>query len=204
MDPNYNPLLCTILKEDPHLTLVEYALLCTRGMENLEIVKDIPLEEKIPDRFSPNMHHHQELAQAERTLQIVEAMTLEQAAEEAEQQYQQAMNSYETQQHKVTELKSRYKSMLEQVRSWKPPTGQHQGLKEVMINQLKLSLENHCGLAAYCEPPKKIAPAQYRILLIEEAKRDVMYHKKEWREEVKKAGKATQFIRELVKSLPPK
>jgi len=57
--------------------------------------------------------------------------------------------------------RSRYESMLEQARSWEPPTEEHRGLKDFMIQQLEDSIEFDCG--SY-EPsvPEALPVSEYR------------------------------------------
>lgn len=42
-------------------------------------------------------------------------------------------------------MRTRYESMLEQIRAWVPPTSEHQGLKDFMVEQIESSIRFDCS-----------------------------------------------------------
>ena len=188
-----------IIGEKPDVTLREYALRCSRAVGALIEMRDSSLDAKIPEEFHPSDYHKHELENAQKTLKRAESMTLEQAAREADREYQSSMKNYEESQTKNHDLRARYESMLGQVANWEAPTPDHQGLKDFMTSQLEESIKFDCYEV---EAPQKQTPKQYKAELIKSAKWNVAHHGKEWKEEVNSARERTEWVQALLKALP--
>lgn len=55
----------------------------------------------------------------------------------------------EEQREKTARMRARYQEMLDKVRAWEPPTQEHQGLKDFMIEQLESSIDHDCHDFSY-------------------------------------------------------
>lgn len=73
-----------------------------------------------------------------------------------------------------------------------------------MVSQLEESIEHDCGGDYYNEPPKKQTGEEYKASLLESAQRDVTYHQAEYRKEVNREKKRTEWVKALKGSLPKK
>ena len=71
-------------------------------------------------------------------------------------------------------VRSRYTQMLEQVEGWVPPTGEHEGLKKFMIEQLQDSIKWDCGDYTP-HVPEALPVHEYRAKKIESLAKSLGY-----------------------------
>lgn len=104
-------------------------------------------------------------------------------------------------------LKVKYENMLKAVSKWRPPTTNHNRLKDFMVDQLKRSIEFDCDnqyRKADLEKWRSISYKEYVKQLTQTNKDSVKYHKKAIEKEIKNVRRANAWISALFKSLPKK
>lgn len=98
-------------------------------------------------------------------------------------------------------LKTRYETMLKQVKDWTPPTLEHKPLKDFMIRQLEDSIECDCkpyAQAAYFPTKEEYVKNE---LSADSLEREVKYYQEQWDEEVRRCEEANKWIDDLLSSL---
>lgn len=102
------------------------------------------------------------LEEAKANLTRIQNMTEEELEQAALEEFEETRARQREHEKSVAALKTRYESMLEQVKTWQPPTPDHQGLKDLMLEQLQTSLEfdTSCVVQDRQERPK--TAKQYR------------------------------------------
>lgn len=102
----------------------------------------------------------------------------------------------------------RLTKMLNEVRSWTPPTTEHEGIKKFMIEQLESTIDFDCNSRDYNNDIVKIDSEisnanaiEIRAELIKKAQWDVDYHTKELAEEIKRCENSNKWVSDLINSL---
>lgn len=190
------------LYEGKDVTFAEFVLTCARAMGASILLRDesldvLPTEENVG--YSTE-YHHKRLEEAKDFLALLEGMDETQANSEALQDYADALERYEDYEIKRKAIKERYESMLEHVSAWTPPTTEHEGLKEFMIQQLTESIDfdTKHGLSY----PVKQTGAEWLEANKSKAQRDIDYHTSQIQKYKELNAGRRRWVRELRESLP--
>jgi hypothetical protein len=179
----------------------DFLLDCSRAFGALVTLRDEP-NAPIPEEFLLEPYHKEKLTNARGELKRAESMSLEEAEQEAEREYKLSLREFNRGKKENTQTRKNYESILEQARTWQPPTKDHIGLRDFMVSQLEESIKFDCGGSYYDEPPQKKTGEEYKAGLIESSQRDVAYHGEEYKKEVQRAKERTDWVKALKGSLP--
>jgi hypothetical protein len=100
-------------------------------------------------------------------------------------------------------LRKQYGDMLKQVKSWNPPTIEHDNLKQFMITQIEDSIKWDCN-ESYYDSKTYATPSvsEIRHSRWVRINKDILYHMDEYRKEVERTDKKNKWIKQLKDSLP--
>lgn len=176
----------------------DFALRCARAFGALILMRDEPMDAKIPDRFEPSSYHVEALAKAKRLLPVAEGMSTAQAEKKSEAEFDKEMKHFNESIMESARRRKNYQDMIRQVNAWTPPTKDHTRLKEFMLEQLTSSIDFDCH-----EPTKPFmqSGAEYRRDLIAQTKNDIKYHQDALNKEVELAMERTAWVKALRDSL---
>ncbi len=177
-----------------------FALRCARAFGATIMQRDNPTDE-LPKHREPHLDYHREaIAKAEATLTALSEMDEEavRAAMDAERRTVEESNARYKAENE--EKRSRYDAMLREVRAWEPPSGEHDGLKGFMVEQLTSSIDFDCG--DYSQPVRELTPSAWKLAKREKAVKDVRYHTEEIEKEIARCNEANAWIDTLYASLP--
>lgn len=172
-----------------------------RGMGALVMMRDEPMDAPIPERFEPSDYNLRKLREARAEAVRLEALTEEQADEEARADYAAAIARYEQREADRLAQRNRYSAMLAQVVRWTPPTSDHKGFQEFMAQQLRDSIKFDCDYTAEC--PQALPGAVWRETRLAKERDSIAYHAKEHMAEVKRTDNRNRWLAALRKSIPP-
>jgi hypothetical protein len=179
----------------------DFAMQCARAMGACITMRDEPAGTPIPERFEPHTKYYDEqLAKAEARLAELKAMGPGAAERAAAAAHAEAIRAIESRTAKRDEHRRRYEAMLAKVREWTPPTDDHGGLREFMIEQLTSSIDfdtSDCG----CEPPVALSWQDWLSEQIRKAEQDIGYHAKKRAEEIARTERRNEWIAALRRSL---
>ncbi len=96
-------------------------------------------------------------------------------------------------------LQNKYSAMLAEVVRWTPPTTEHEGLKEFMLDQLRQSIEFDCDPSP---EPAKQEPAAWLQQQLEHHRRMLALYERQQVEENARTEDRNQWIRALRDSVP--
>lgn len=164
------------------------------------MMRDEPHGAPIPKKFEVSTYHAKELEKAHETLKQITSRT--------EEDWYQAWHNYiKVVQAKQLQFKERnestahkYNAILKQVQDWLPPTPDHQGLKEFMVEQIQSSLEFDCISDKYA--PKALGFDEWKEMERSSALRDVDYHTREWEAEKRRVAGRNKWLEQLRESVP--
>lgn len=175
-----------------------FALQCARAFGALVEMRDDAMDAPIPDEFKPSDYNKKELDKATKELAKVQTITDKQAERQAEEQFIHDMEEWHESQKKCTEKLRRYENMMAEVRKWKPPTSEHDGLHKFMFEQIKESIDFDCG--GYPQPVK-LSGKDWIDKKVASALRDIEYNAKSHAEELKRCKERSEWVKALKASL---
>lgn len=175
----------------------DFALDCARAFGALVHMRDDDSTAEIRPRTMSD-YSEKALADARARLDESKLWTDEQAQERADEADRQAWDQFNKSQTRALVERKRYADMLAKVGAWTPPTKDHLGLRDFMIQQIEESQK----YSYTPDVPKKLSGVEYRRKCIERAERDIAYHAKAIAEEQERIDKSNAWIEALKKSLP--
>lgn len=99
------------------------------------------------------------------------------------------------------DMKDRYLKTLNEVKTWTPPTKDHENLKEFAIKQLTESIDFDCGTSYYENEVKKLDVDEWLKGQITRCKNSFDYHTRENEAEIKRTNERNQWVKDLRDSL---
>lgn len=180
--------------------LKPFALQCARAFGALISMRDDPSDKPIPDEFKPSSYHTEQLELARQKLAELKAMSAEQIALAAKvfAEQKEADNRRYYEERKAEN--ARIDAMVQKVLLWEPPSKDHVGIKDFMLEQLQTSRNNLSFSEKELGKPR-LTPTAWYNAAIDVATHDIEYHSKNQREEEERAASRTKWIKELKKSL---
>ena len=186
------------------ISFEDFVMGCARAFGACITMRDDPHDTPIPDKFEPSDYHVKALTKAGERLSELQGMTPEEAQAGADEEFKNEVIHIHQQINEMCALRDKYRSMLSCVRAWQPPTADHTGLKDFMIEQINGSIEFDCDPSYYnkkLETLQHLTGEEWRSVQIRRAMRDIAYHSEENTKEVDRANQRTQWVSDLRKSL---
>lgn len=181
-----------------------FALQCARAMGALIMMRDKPSDVPIPDRFEPEVSYYDsKLAEASARLAQLRGMSPLEVREAAQQAYAVDIRAEANYVERKDADRQRYEAMLLKVADWVPPTQDHIGLKEFMVEQLESSIRFDCPEGGYWYPPTKLEPDAWLAGQIGAAEREIERQTAERAKEVERTEGRNRWLAILLPSLLP-
>ena len=180
-------------------TLSDFAMQCARAFGLLIDMRDAPSNAPIPERLEPYTDYYdQRIEESLKLLGDIQAMTAQQAEVAADETYLRKMEERDTYLADQKAAAVRLNDMLTQVRAWTPPTTDHAGLKDFMIQQLTVSMPGE-----YAPPlPERLDGAAWRKKEIERLSDEIVRARENRNEKIARTEKRNAWLQALRSSLP--
>ena len=183
------------------ITFEAFAMECARAFGALIELRD-DTAAPIPDSFQPSSYHSNALRDAQEELAALDAMTPTQAQKKADKAHSAAVEANQRAIDASAALLAKYEAMLARVRAWTPPTKDHQGLKDFMIQQITESIKFDCDLKWTRDEQAKLAkakPSGGRWLVSERERLtgSIAHHSERYDVDVQRAKERTQWVKDL-------
>lgn len=175
----------------------DFALSCARAFSALITLRDAPMDAPIPTKIEPSPYHAKKLSEVKANLAKVMKMTPRQMENAAAKSNRASVEAVESIRRDYEMQNARLQGMLDKANAWKPPTPDHKGMKDFMIQQLEDSMASF----DYMAPAEELSGKEWHKREVERLKRDVAYHTKENAAEVSRARVRTEWIKKLRASL---
>jgi hypothetical protein len=182
------------------ITFNRFAWSCARAFGALVTMRDDPADAPIPERFEPSDWNAKQLTKARDRLATLRVMSIEDATANAKAEYDEAVKSHRAQLAEKQALSNKYHAMLAEVVKWEPPTPEHQGLKDFMVEQIRQSIDWDCD-TKYMHVPLLLPAKAWLAQRIAAAERDIAYHEKQHAEEVERTEQRNAWLSALRTSL---
>lgn len=178
----------------------DFALQCARAFGALIMMRDEPSDAPIPEAFQPSDYSETQLEKATARVFELQDMTLEVCDAAALADYNTQCESRANRMREKALTRDRYEAMLNKVKAWEPPTTDHIGMKEFMVQQLEESIKFDCS--GYSESPLiQQNGSEWRDSQLAVAKREIAYHTKSNAEELERTATRNAWVKALRESL---
>lgn len=185
-------------------TFKEFIMRCARNFGACIMMRDEPFDAPIPEEFKPSDYHPKEFDKAQKELERLLAMNNEEKVQFGIDERAKEVDRYSAWLLKEEEQNRRLKAMRRSVQDWEPPTSDHKGLKEFMLDQIRISMNDTNYIKEQLNIANAKAPVSYYADAVGNAERDILYHKEEHGKEIERTEGRNRWIRQLRESLAKK
>lgn len=131
----------SVVEEGEVEDLSTFILRCARAMGACVMMRDEPLDVPPPRvGFTESPYYVRALQKAEAALEAFKALPPQEKMGSVELAHKKAVDLNTVYDTSNAARLRRVEAMIAKVEAWKPPTGDHEGLKAFMLDQLKMSL----------------------------------------------------------------
>lgn len=180
--------------------LPDFVWRCARAFGALIEMRDEPTGAKIPEFIEPSMSSYQRFFRAEVELAATRAMTMEMVYRAYKEERDEHYALDEKMEAEREEAFERYLDMLLKVLDWQPPTPEHHGLKELMIQQLADSISFDCRPFHFPFPD---TPEEWHAQRIQDLEKTISRAWEAHQEELDRCRGRNRWVRDLRSSLQP-
>jgi hypothetical protein len=182
-------------------TFPEFVLTCARAMGACIMMRDDAMDAPIPERFEPSDYHKKRIAEATKeNARLLKMGNAEKIAFGKAKKAERIARCKEWLARERAEMK-RLADMEKAVRKWTPPTPDHVGLKEFMLQQIDVSKHDLDYIERDLAKAKASAPMDYYVDAVNAAERDMEYNVKHEAEEVERAENRNKWLQDLRSSI---
>lgn len=181
------------------ITFNEFILSCARNFGACITMRDEPSGTEIPEEFEASAYHTDELNKAK--LRYLELVTYsnEQLRDFAADSYREALTDFYKRVDERNDLEDKYLAMLEESRTWNPPSEDHQGLKNFMVKQIQESIDFDCSRKY--DMPEEQTDIAWLAEQLKKTQWNIEYHAKEAVKEQERVDNRNKWIKQLRDSL---
>jgi len=184
------------------ISFEKFVMQCARAMGACVTMRDDSSDTEIPERFEPSDYYQKRLKETKETLKRLQKMSLTDAQKQANTEYKSEVVRHKKQIEESHKLNQKYVEMLFQVEQWRPPTQDHEGLKNFMVEQITSSITFDCNAEYYRDnPPQMLTGEKYLETHTARALSDIDYYEKENRKETARVNSRNIWIKQLRESL---
>lgn len=186
-----------MLIKQENVSFARFALQCARGfgaclLQRDDDFNDLPDPyQKVANYYSRALKETKELLGHVRTLEGQALINYVQAKDE--QRYQSSLNSFES----MVNENARYALMKREVMAWIPPTHEHEGLKNFMLQQLETSTWKNLTAPVR----QNTDPETWKKEEIQRLEQKIVYYENQIQEEEARVAGRNKWIRDLYTSL---
>jgi len=176
----------------------EFAMHCATAF--VVAMRDEAIGAKIPE-LKPSEYRRQALEDAKVELARIQCMTDDECAVLAVDDHRKIVEAYRRADAEKLAVRERLLAMRSRAADWRPPTSEHQALKDFMIQQLSSTIEFDTEPSSSRPEVKKLTGPEWRAEQLESGRRSVAYYAEQWEKEVQRTSSTNLWVSELRKSL---
>lgn len=190
------------LYEGKEVSFRDFVLRCARAMGAAVMLRDhtmevVPTPENVT---SGSSYYIERLLQVRADLARWEAMSPGEVEAETERYNNERREAFAEAVAKDARIKAAYGAMLQQVQAWEPPTEDHVGLKEFMIEQLASSIQHDCGVKEEWYATR--TPDEHKDKTLKSLRRELARLEDDVEKETERNESRVEWVRALHDSLP--
>ena len=178
-------------------TFQEFIMGCARAFGALVVMRDDPNDAPVPDKFEPSDYHAKHLIEFREKLARLKAMTADERLTFGNAEKDADVSRTEQWLAKDQAANERLTAMAEQVKAWRPPTPEHKGLKDFMLQQIGISANGIDYIRESLKSANAKPALAYYVAAVSEAQHGINYHTEENAKEVERAAGRSEWVRQL-------
>lgn len=185
------------------MTFEQWALTCARAFGALIEMRDDALDAAIPEKFEPSRHHVEKKQAAVAKMAELGALNVSERLRYGQNRRKATLKGLCDSLEETRKTVAKLHLMLAHANRWEPPTIEHQGLKDFMVQQLTDSIE-HSGsdyLVRRIAEVEASEPIEFFNSDLEQAEKDIEYHARSYAEECERVATRNQWVADLRASL---
>lgn len=166
-------------------------------------MRDEPDDTPIPDAFQPSDYHVRALERARAKVEELKSMSKPAQWNYGAELKRQELASCQEGIKRAKKAQSRLLAMRKSVLAWAPPSSDHQGLKDFMLQQIDqtLKFDGDDYYVKMLAAANKRHPMEYFASAQRSALDSIAHHTKENQEEIARAASRTKWVQDLRTSL---
>jgi hypothetical protein len=189
-------------------TFEQFATQCSRAFGATIHMRDNPLDSPYEPR-TPSDYYENSLQSQREKLEEMKTMTDEAIVQEFETLLNDNLEYHDRELEKTKVNLERLNSIMESAKSWVPPTEDHEGIRDYMIDQLKITIQADGDSSYHVEEiirTKKeleegIDPKVYREERIKEIEDRISYYEGEVQKELERCKKSNDWMDKFLESI---
>jgi len=188
-------------------TFPQFAKLCMRAFGATIHLRDENLDAEYESRV-PSDYHSKAIEKAKKAIIDAQKLTDYEIIDTQKKRLE-AIKKYHLEAiEKTKKATIEINKILSDVRKWQPPTPGHTGIKDFMIEQIERTIDFDCktddhdkGLIEIEIEVLTINASDIRKQMIEQARKDLLYHNVENLKEVQRCDQSNKWVADLLESL---
>lgn len=188
-------------------TFQDFAKQCMRNFGACIHMRDENMNKEYEPR-TPSAYHTKALEKAKEKLKQAEKLTDAELIEMRTKELEESKKYHLESIAKIKVTRAKLEEFLAKAIEFKAPTPEHEGLRKFMIEQLQSTIDFD-GKTDYHDKAlpkiqmelKNIDANQIRFSMIADANKDITYHLKEYKEELKRCAESNAWVETLLGSL---
>jgi hypothetical protein len=179
-----------------------FAMDCARAFGACVTLRDEPGGgDKIPESFEPNNYYQRSIDSAHARMTELSSMSSAEADRKAEQEWKTEEAQRIKRLQEKADLHAKYEAMLAEAESWTPPTPEHIGLKQFMIDQINESIRFDCSISHLDSPVERLSGGAWLVNQLKRCERELQYYEAQNKKEIERASERTAWVQALRDSL---
>jgi hypothetical protein len=175
----------------------EFVMLCARAMGACVTMRDDDLGIPIPDKFEPSSYYPDRLRQAEARLKKLRDMTPPGRLRHGAKLKADKFKEYGAWLDKELLECDRLDAMAKQVARWNPPTDDHSGLKEFMLDQIRISRPDTAYIERLLVDISEKSASEFFDAELDDAISDVTNTRKHMEEDITRTNDRNTWLAQL-------
>ena len=189
-------------------TFEQFATQCSRAFGATIHMRDNPLDSPYEPR-TPSEYYVNSLQSQREKLEETKTMTDEAIVQDFENLLNDSLKYHERELEKTKVNLGRLNSIMESAKSWVPPTEDHEGVRDYMIDQLEITIKAdgdpsyHVNkiVQAKKELEEGIDPKVYREEKIKEIEDRISYYEGEVQKELERCKQSNDWMDKFLESI---
>lgn len=181
-----------------------FALRCARNFGALIMMRDDSMDAPIPEEFKPSDFYAKELEKVDLETAKVTAMTVEECRAAAMEERKKLMDDHQKHVDESKAVRERLLAMRSQVADWTPPTPDHTGLKDFMVQQLDETMRHDGEAGTYYRDAAEAVPtngSEWRKAKLQGLKERHLRYYIEVQKEIERTDSRNKWVAALRDSL---
>jgi hypothetical protein len=180
------------------ISFESFAMSCARNFGALISMREDPMDAKVPEEFKPSPYYADRIKELRKELAHLNGMTPEERLEYGRKRQLQNQDHDKQSILKAQEIGTGLGQMLNAVKSWKPPTPDHFGLKNFMVEQLESTIKYDTEPYLIFRPDKSVE--SYHLEAVAECSSSLSRAIEENVKEVECCRQRTEWVKSLRES----